>query len=206
MLIWGAQTGVPMDYAAIPPTPNPKLKLMDLMNPLMNLYKAVEAGFMIVIVNSLDQPLKKSGEDLEAGQQVAYPATTDFGKHASKPDEIPAARPDLADPSSTLHGVAVYCYETDNWATGAGALSFSTGTGGPTIAVMWQLKYGWNTPVVAVTANLLDEYDSLNDFFTKAAAKQGPKASTGAKANLHVSTMSTEPYHFVVWVQDPAKK
>ena len=47
----------------------------------------------------------------------------------------------------------------------------------------------------------------LDRLTVKAAAKQGPKTSSDAKANVYVSTMATRtPYHLVVWIQDPAKK
>jgi hypothetical protein len=214
-LTWAARVGALADIQVSPP----QFSTIDIKDLFVKPLQVADGGgaFSIVVINSLDKPLKKVTEYFETGQQTGYPALTDFGKHATRPDEIPAAMPDPNNPGNTLHGLGLYTYDTTPssfavYFSCKGALVLSTGDADSNIAIRWQTAWGWIHPTVAVSANYTDDYKDLQDFYSNVADSQGPLLSASTKAKAFASMIwrrdsfdpAKEYGYIVVWVTDPA--
>jgi hypothetical protein len=213
-LSMAAQIGALVDTKAFPPV----VSQIDVPHLFLKSLSVPDGGgaFTIVILNGLDKPLKKIAEFPDTGVQKGYPAVTDFGKHASRPDEVPAARPDPSNPGSFLYGLGLYTYDsTDSISqfnfSCKGAMALSAGDDDTTIAIRWQTAWGWIHPTVAACANLPDKYKDLADFYKTAPDGQDPVKSLSPKVNVDASLIwyrdqvVFERGHIIVWVQDPSK-
>ncbi|MDP9049818.1 MAG: hypothetical protein M3O31_03715 [Acidobacteriota bacterium] len=172
----------------------------DLMHPL-GLGPTGSPYYRIPIVNSLPTPLDLVDSAPVAGSQVGYPATADFGKHASQNHRIPATFDDPTQPGRKLYGVGLYHFQFDQSFEFEYALSFSYKPGGVGPKVAIAIKFGtlWMNPIWAVTADV-STYNSVGGFYDSLSSNgKTVQSDVGAETTIWASYSGGT---YFVWIRD----